>query len=105
MAVGRGLTRSPLNPALVHYTYSSHNAVDGPLLRNSPTRSEEWSDDGNRLVEVLSRSASQSIAVMAFRAAQASRPKGRIRLRQRARIILDTAEPRVAAGNKYRKTP
>jgi len=54
---------------------------------------EAWSDDGNRLVEVLARAANQQIGVLAFKAARASRPTSRIRLRQRARIILDSADP------------
>ena len=42
---------------------------------------EEWSDDGNRLIEVLSRSSNQTIAVTAFKAIRTSRPTKRIRLR------------------------
>ena len=53
---------------------------------------EEWSEDGNRLIEALSRASSQGIAVSAFKAVRASTPTRRIRLRQRARIILDSTE-------------
>ena len=52
---------------------------------------EEWSIDGNRLIEVLARTASQTIGAVAFKAARASLPTRRIRLCQRARIILDSA--------------
>jgi hypothetical protein len=54
---------------------------------------EAWSNDGNSLIEVLARTANQQIGVLAFRAARASRTTSRIRLRQRACIILDSAEP------------
>ena len=54
---------------------------------------EAWSNDGSSMTEVLARAANQQIGVLAFKAARASRPTSRIRLRQRARIILDSADP------------
>lgn len=55
---------------------------------------EHWTDDGNKLIEVLARTANQSVAVAAFKAIRAMRPTNRLRLRQRARVIMDSAEPR-----------
>ena len=54
---------------------------------------EHWSEDGNQLIEVLARSANQGVAVTAYKSVRSMRPTRRIRLRQRARIILDSAEP------------
>ncbi len=53
---------------------------------------EHWSDDGNKLIEVLARTANQGVAVIAYKAIRNMRPTHRIRLCQRARIIHDSAE-------------
>jgi hypothetical protein len=63
---------------------------------------EHWSDDGNSLVEVLTKATNHGVAVAAFNATRTLRPSHRIRLRQRARIILDTTEQAAGLADKGR---
>ena len=53
---------------------------------------EHWSDDGNKLIEVLARASNQGVAVAAFKTVRAMKPSNRIMLRQRARTILDSVD-------------
>lgn len=50
---------------------------------------EEWTLDGGQLIEVFARASTLPIAVPAYQAACA-RPKGRVMLRQRTRVIKES---------------
>ena len=49
---------------------------------------EEWADDSSRIIEVLARAGSLSVAYAAYRAAIAARPRSRIVLRQKALELM-----------------
>ena len=53
---------------------------------------EEWAADHSRIIEVLARAGSLSVAYAAYWAALAARPRSRIVLRQRA-LELATRDP------------
>lgn len=63
-----------------------------PLPEHLPVVIEEWSPDGSRLLEILGRAINGSIALGAYPAARGLRPRGRIIIRQGARVLVDSAD-------------
>jgi hypothetical protein len=48
---------------------------------------EVWSDDGNRLLEVLAAARNSSVATAAYEAALPTRPNAIVKLRQKALLV------------------
>lgn len=55
---------------------------------------EEWTPDGERLVETLVRCINVPIARAAFPACVGMRPRGRIMIRHGTRVVQDSGEER-----------
>lgn len=53
---------------------------------------ECWTQDGTRWEEVIARAANVAIAHAAFEAAKECRPNARLKIRQGAWLIRDSAE-------------
>ena len=61
-----------------------NSPISAPALKGLQHTIEEWAADDSRIIEVLARAGSLSVAYAAYWAALAARPRSRIVLRQRA---------------------